>query len=161
MSPAALYGIIGGSVLVFVLLVAAMTSGKKATPPITQARGQRPPARTTPRFQPTPQPTAATQRQRTYETFVPEPFVDDGKWRGYIQEPIPTNPTTAQAEALFERVQDLSYYGMNLSGADRNAIYRYIVRLCEACTNSPAMDQNWKDNFNAEAGRTRRLITHE
>lgn len=160
MSPAVLYSIIGGSVLLLVLLIAAVTSGKKATPPSVTPPARRP-AATSPRRPQQSQAQRPRQPQRTYEAFVPEPFVDDGKWRGYIEEPLPTNPTTAQAEALYEKVQDLNYYGMNLSGADRNAIYRYIVRLCEACTTSPAMNQDWKGTFNAEAGRTRRLITHD
>lgn len=87
--------------------------------------------------------------------------MDDGKWRGYIEEPLPKNPTTEQAQRLMDRVKDLSYYGQNLPPEHRNAIYRYIISLSESCANSPAMDPNWQAAFKREEGATRRLITHD
>lgn len=153
---------IGSGALVLLLIIIAVSSkdSPRATPVATQNRG-RDSARRFP--QPQQKQTSHTRsaRQRDYTPIEVAPFVDDGKWRGYIQESLPTNPTTEQGQALFERVQDLSYYGQNLTGADRRAIYLYLISLCEACTTSPHMSEEWKSAFSREAGGTRRLLTHE
>lgn len=134
-----IYGSVGGTLLLIVIIAAASSGGGTSTPePTTPER-----------------PAVQAVAPRTTSSG----FVDDGKWRQYIQIPVPNEPGEADARELRKRVNDLLYYAQNLEGEDRNSIYRYIVQLCQKAAESNSMPENWRQHFNKEWAQARRYIT--